>query len=825
MSEYLVIDLPASILYVDATTKERLAEYDKHTRYASTDAEGSLGRLTQSAAQTVIAALLEDEVFTPTTDGYRGIGPVIDKQGNSYRIVLPQCDVLKNETTVDGWAYELNWCATHNSGAGVVYQHGPFTKNWMATITGVYPEYDPADEGETGVPADGRLPFDNSLPPTDSADETEATTVNFYGSVWTRGAAVGSDFKVLRDGVPFLDQVCVGFLTYDTGSGLALYWVDSDDDWFQFSPGNARLYLGNGADPRIPIIPGDPGDFFDWEATGVSATASSNILTGISTPEYNTLEVGMPLIFIKDESLVRGSTTRGPGGMFPNLFAANPSSLGSGSAGQVKYVLAGGSFGGYNYNAGDVAQCEGGTTWYRKLDNPAGRIDRYIYGKTLPRSLHLRVKTLLGGGSIEFEGEGAAALTSQQTTTGTLVVNNIPLIQAAIDGLTGGTPGFQLPDVLLPGAGVLYIDREDFELTAVSEDAGIWTPRGCAYAGVQWGVGVTGGRLSSMTFKGNYLDNDHGMNWEEGPSTGLWVSGSPSPVTDFSIPQQFYHGSCAVFQQSASGAVVSNVWFHDYPQALSSLFCDDNWYQGIHARGTAPQMDYTAWLVSHGDCVGGGCEDGDFVFTYSTKAAEAFKSRTCTYRRNNFTNGALANNNSQVLYEDNSFLWTADSHVAESYQSPSDFTVQISKNIGGGYADLGVVVRNNYIEVEDYTYKGVCTRGGIEVNTDTFAVRPRFENVTHVCVDYHSGVTSATVDSGTSELTYKSGAIALDVKKSDLVGTFTCTGLSPHHSNWGGAWNQAAFRATHGSARLSGQTFVTSCDGHGHGDPGDWEVW
>jgi hypothetical protein len=183
-----------------------------------------------------------------SADNSRGIGPFTDHAGNTYRVVLPQCDVLVNETTVTGWAYELLWKRDHQGGDGAMYEHGPYSKRWMRAVDG-FPEYNPADESLAGTAADGRLPSDNSLPVADSADETFATSVNFYGAAWTRGAATGANFVVLRDGVPYLTEACVNFLVL---AGV-LYWVTAAGGWRQFQPGNGVVDLGL-IDPRGTVV-------------------------------------------------------------------------------------------------------------------------------------------------------------------------------------------------------------------------------------------------------------------------------------------------------------------------------------------------------------------------------------------------------------------------------------------------------------------------------------------------------------------------------------------------------------------------------------------
>jgi hypothetical protein len=644
---------------------------------------------------------------------------------------------------------------------------------------------------------DGPLdPITGAPPAAKSANGTEGSTVVFPGGVtWTLGVATAEGFEALREGVRFSTASVKtgGYLVH----GDKIYFQNALNEWWYVSGDNSLAFHGM-TDPRTTT--GGSGTFFDWQVS-VNLTQGSNIISGIPTAEYNSIEEGHWLIGMKPIGLVRGAlrTDKGPGGSYPNRSVANFASLWTGSTlSEVKYLT----------STGEVYRWDGGQ-WVRMLDN--GRIDRYIYSLVLARSYHGRVSQKLGGGQVAIVDRDGNPLACQRSVSGaTLVVNNIPIIQEEIDALAPGAAGYELPTMLLPGAGVVTIDRNNFELLGFNETtSGVWTPRGVTYAGVQWLANRTGGKLRNMTWKGNYLVEDHGMNWAEGPNDGLWVAGNPSPVTDFNIPQANYHGSCATFNAGASGALVERVWFHDYPNALSSAFCDDNWYKFVHVRLAAPQMDYTGWMVSHNDCVGGGCEDADIVSTYSMKALEAFKSRgptpstPITYRRNSLVNGVLACNNSGMRIESNRFRWTADSHVAESYQSPHDWTVQISKNIANGFADQGVWVVDNEVRVEAYVYKGAATRGGIEVNTPDIAVMPRIESARHISVDYNSAVTSASVDNGTSSLTYPSGALAMNVAHCQ-VGSVICDGLSPHHFNWSGGWNQAAIRATNGSQTLSG---------------------
>jgi len=816
---YVLIDTPRTSWYFDEDSHRLLGEHDKLTGFAS--ALGvSIGRITSaSRAQSLITVILDAffNPFLPSPAHSRGVGPYFDKQGNRIEIRQSDLTVLMNGVP-RGWSHLLLWEPTHKAGAGVMYQKGPSTKNFMDTVVAGFPEYNPATEGQEGVPADGRDPQTNTLPVADSSGAGSGTfsttTLNFYGSVWTIEAGV-----LKRDGTPFLNETSVNGLLVLTndGHGMAgthLFYRRTDNSWYFFSPGNLGSLYSTVDDPRDAPA-GNPGTFFDWQAANVTSTANSNVLTGISTAEYNTLLAGMWVIFIKGSDMVRG-TLQSPGAPYPSVGVSSPAALGTGTGlFHVKYVTQGSE-------AGNVYRWLG-SSWSRMLDNSV--MDRYLYGKVIPRSYVARIRTKLGGGSIELEDINGNPLPCRLSMTGTLVVNNIPLIQAAINALPVGATGFTLPDTLLPGAGILYIDRNNFELTAVGETKGLWTPRGCAYAGLQWMPGRTGGKVTSMTLKGNYFPNDHGMNWQEGASIGQYavVGGGIVPFTDTTY-NGLYYGMAIQFGPGASGARVSNVWIHDFASDIQSTFCDDNWYSNPHVRLAAPIMDYTGWGIAHNDCVGGGCEDADVISTYAKDAFEGFKSRgPVIYRRNNGTNCIMASNNSQMRMESNRFIWTPNSFVAESYPSPHNSTIIIVRAIANGFGDLGTVVTDNRIEVQGYTYKGTATIGGISCGDDNFTVKPRIESAIHIAPNYNPAVQSTLVDNGTSSFPYHSGAIAVNAAKTE-IGNIAVTGTSPHHDNWAGNWQFAAIRATHGSNLIPGTTRTTACDAHpGHGL--DMDLW
>jgi hypothetical protein len=824
---YTVATIGQRTLFVDDTTKRRLAEYDGLTGFASVEGV-DVGRFSDPTdAQTEIASILGGTpgVDTSSPDNSTGVGPFVDKQGNTYRVDPLNYNVWFNESQVLGWAYKLCWKRDHNGGAGVMWQHGP-AKNpthtlWYATRSG-FPVYDPTDEGEVGATTAGLHPHDNSAPPTDSADETFGVTVNFYDAVWTRGSASGSDFIVLRDGVPFLTEVCVNFLVYDDGDGAALYWVDSDDIWYEFSPGNGRLLLGLDADPRDGPPPPPSDTWFDWEVTA-NLTSGSNIISGIPATEWGTLEVGMWLIAENDSSLLRGvlRTDKGLGGSFPSVGVANVGSLGSSSAGTLKYIT----------SNGECYKCNGGTSWTRVVD--VSREQNYYYGMVLARSYHGRIKTILGSGSVEMCDVGGTNLNAQRSATGVrLVVNNIPTAQAFIDALADGATGYELPNLLLPGAGALHVRREtspgvyaarsNFELTAVSETAGFWSPRGVAAACMQALPNGTSVTFSNLSLHGNYDFDNHSANWEEGPSTGLYHSSNPNPTTDEFQSQQNHHGFAIQHNPGCHGGRCDNVWTHDYPAHLVNGFCDDVWYNNIKIRQDAPQMTYTGWSAWHADGSGGGLENSDIRSAYSLKGPEGFKHQTLTWRNNYCENVIFAVNNAQVTMTNNTIVWKVDSQFAESYQSPHDAIVQISKNIGGGFADLGVVVDGLTITLENFVYKSCATKVGVEVNTDTIAIPPRITNLTFTAPDAVS-TAGASVDNGTSALAYLSGCRALNAAKS-LIGNVTTQGRSPRYSNVAQAqWS--SIRMTNGSTLIGGTTRTTDPDFvtlHGFQDIDHW---
>lgn len=805
MADYVLVDLPSAVHYVDTLTRVRAAEYDKETGYATVGDE-DIGRFTSLAAAQVEIIERLNVVFVPDPSSpahSTGVGPYKDKQGNTYAVELPGYNIIKNGVENVGWGFKLLWEPTHASAAGVMYHHGP-AKNptntlWYATTPGT-PAYNPADEGQTGASADGRHPQTNAVPVSDSASNTSGASVNFYGSTWT----VASDV-LKRDGTPFQSQTDVDYaLVYTetrTGLGSKLFWLTNGGDWYYFTPGNGQAYYGT-VDPRDAGLPSS-GVFLDWQTTA-TLTQGSDVISAIPTTEYNTLAVGDWVFGLKPTSLTRGvlRTDKGPGGSFPIGSAANFASLGSGSLDQLKYTT----------NDGLVYRCLGGSSWQYYGDNGyAG--DRYLYAQVLARSLHGKIAQKLGGGSVRIVDVDGNPLASQRTVVGAaFMVNNIPRLQAEIDALAGGATGYQLPNLLLPGAGVLTLNRANFELTAAAEAAGFFTPRGLAYVGVQFTpFAAAGSKVTSMTFKGNYFSNDHSANWIEGPSRGLLFQGSEQPTTDYVRNQGNHHGSCIQVGQSCDGAIISDAWFHDYPNAVASTFVSDVWVRRPHVRATAPFMDYTGWMIGLNDQVGGGCEDADIVSTYSMKALEGFKSRGSgsaftggiIFRRNTVTNGVMACNNSHMFMQDNNFTWTANSHAAGSYQSPSDFTIQISKNIAGGFTDTGVVVDGNTINITGYTYKGVCTKGGIEVNTDTIVIPPRIDRISHTCPNYDAAVQTTIVDSGTTSTTYISGCRALNVAKS-VIGTVTTSGTS-----WGAGTSVSVY-GSNGSTRIPGTTITTS---------------
>lgn len=797
---YLVVDFPTSVQYIDETTKQRLAEYDKQTRFGSVGAD-SAGRFdNEIAAGAYIAGLLDAPSDVSSADGSTGVGPYTDHLGNTYQVRLPDCTVLKNSPDGGltgeevGWSHKLLWKRAHQGGAGAMYQRGPFTKRWMRTVSG-FPEYDPADEGQTGVPSDGRNPHDNSLPPSDSADGTEATTVNYYGSVWT---IVGG--KVHRDGTQFLDEDADTFLTFDPddGFGLSLYWDDAGN-WSRFNPAagigaNARVDLGAN-DPRDGTPPVVLGDFVADESTG-NFTAGSSTITGVPTDFWNQLEVGMKLMGESDASLVRGSLTgsaKGLGGSFPTVGVGSVGALGSASAGTLKYLT----------TNGQVYECQGGSTWVN-IYTDYGRLNNYNYALVLARGYEGQILSLPSTGTV------VCNVAAQRTVTGAKIgVNNIPILQDILDALTSET-SYELPGVMLPGAGCLYIDRPNFTLRCASVDGGFKSYRGLTEACAQVIAFNESVFIENMTWVGKLEANCHSANWATLSSNGI----NGTPVTDAARDGGSHHGRALQWSQGCNNGGLNNVWIKDYWNGCIATFCNDVWFDGLHGRitGGGKQMEYTGWWAWHADTGGGGIRNSDIVSTYSCKGVEAFKSHGYQCFNTVLENCIVALNNAAGRVGPNVDIeFTADSSVAESYQSPHDAIIQGNKNISGGFADLGIVIDGVNVVQSGYCYKSCATHLVININPDTMTVQPIVTNITSSAPDAIS-TAGASVDNGTSGEAYRSGHRVTECMKTRIGNITATSGRSPNYSAGGGAFNVGTIYGSHGSSFIPGTTRTTDPD-------------
>jgi len=187
-------------------------------------------------------------------DHSRGQGPFTAKQGRVFVIGDNNVVYIDGQPTA-GWGTMLLWEKAHRNGQGAMYHKGPSTHRYMwydPVNPNLWPEYDPASRGLQGTVAEGRDPETNALPPADSANNTYDIAATFATSIWTRGAASGQDFALLRDGVPFLVTTPVLMRNLLVFNGI-LYWVTQAGVWSRYDAPNA--WIGVAGDPRVVVDP------------------------------------------------------------------------------------------------------------------------------------------------------------------------------------------------------------------------------------------------------------------------------------------------------------------------------------------------------------------------------------------------------------------------------------------------------------------------------------------------------------------------------------------------------------------------------------------
>jgi len=596
-----------------------VAEWDSRT--GKTVANGiSLGNnpLWADAWIAIQAAL----TVTSPSEG-RGIGPFTNTDGGIWRIRLPDYAVMFTppggvEAThpEGGWGCELADVPDHDR----VYHRGPYTTNFMYPdgVSG-WPEYDPAEFSLPGVPADGRDPITNELPPVDSPHNTFGVAVSYWHSNWSLGAGA-VDKVLLRDGIPFLTVVAQGLLVYQPAGGvLSFYWVTSAGVWGRFVPGNGFAAT---TDPREtgPVV----GDLV---MTTGSISADSNVLTvasatGFSVDDKVIVEIGQ-----EPGAGLRG--TRGVGDQWPSFGAGLPSLAAA--------IALYGEFPSGNFYIwiNDTGSSEYGWVywgrqfgwiWLGDLNWSAftGTGDYYA-ALRIPRSLQARIASINGTQFTLADGP-TNGFAKVSVTGATVYRDEIEEINAAVAAVN-----LQLSAGDHCVGGAIHIDNAFGRIlegaTANRAETRVFTPKGVPCMGIDI-ENSPSTIIRNLTVQGNWRDNGHGPNYGGVFSAHYEAARGVQETSDFA-----YSLSVGIrANPGSSNTEFRNVAAVDMPIAqFSTSFCDNVWAYDCDAKYTDPLRQYMQWAYYWTDTTGGGGIGCTCSGSYMFPGFESFKSSNVSY--------------------------------------------------------------------------------------------------------------------------------------------------------------------------------------------------
>jgi len=749
-------------------------------------------------------------VILGSANGVRG-QTVVDRFGDTWMIDLSNNVVYKNGVGTSAWASCLlmaNDIVTHK-GVGI--------RIWMKETVRGSDAYIPWNS-----PGNGQAdPYTGAAWATRSPNGTRGTSVVFPdGQTWTRGASTAEGFEALREGLRFQGSSAVEYVIYND----RLYWVDNTGNWWLFGglqdgsgAMNALAYYGTRDPTQPPIQPGGP---LRYIVTTGSIPLGSYRLT-VPAAAYADFLVGDYVIVEITSAMGRGSGI-GPGGSYPMTSFANSGALPNAS-GQTPATRF------WTRDNGHVWECRNdgsGNYWWDNDWN--NTINRYLDSLVIARSIHARIRSKNAGNELWLEDFNGNLISCQVGMTNTNVyLNVIPILTDIINALPGGATGYDMPAGQYPGAGILWINRNNFILTASGmTSTEFFSPKGVVPVGVSAMPGIhdvqfKDFRITSNNYRNSNNDPDwYGLNFSDGAPTLPWPTfGTFIGINDYSdyntrrtstIPQ----GVCGY--QNTNG-LVERVWVHNYfNQMFGTSYCN-NWVTR-NSKGTidCKSNGYDGWGCGHYNSDNSGMQDCELTSTYSAAGTEQFVSQTGFFIRCTLTNFNMSLNNAGLcLIEDCTQILTKDSCFPYSYHSPFQPCLNANANIGAQYAALGNTIRRHTIRQLDYVRGGCVTKTGINVQDNVQNVR--IEGAYQIAPDYNAAVESYPIDSDGSQGRYPSGSRALEANGQNLaIGGFAVDGLSPQHYNQG-AYNQANLYALRGHA-MSGY-------GNNRGDPRTLAKW